>query len=159
MLELILVLPILVILVLAVVQFGLFFANMQQVALAARVGAEEASQTVDLPITDGAPIPANILEAVDHQLDSSGIIACRVRLEHNFGGRQVTLIAPPTGACDCPPAGNLTPPLPPGEYVRLSLSVPLCELMPICLAVFGFDVADPCKVVEATTIFRHELGP
>ena len=45
-LELILALPILIIAFLAVVQFGTFFVRMQQVALASRVGAEAASQTV-----------------------------------------------------------------------------------------------------------------
>jgi hypothetical protein len=158
-LELILVLPILVILVLGVVQFGLFFVNMQQVALASRVGAKEASQTPGLYTTDGAPVPANILDAIEHQLTTSGIEHCRVRLEHNLGGQQVTLFSPGQDACDCGPSGELAEPLPPGAYVRLSVSVPMSELMPNCLRVFGFDVSSPCKVARSTTILRHDWGP
>src|SRR5688500_8792315 len=43
--EMILVLVVLLIATIGVVQFGVFLANAQQVALAARVGALEASQT------------------------------------------------------------------------------------------------------------------
>jgi hypothetical protein len=158
-LELILTLPILVILVLAIAQFGIFFANMQQVTLACREGAKEASETLGLPTTDGALVPTNVLEAIDSQLTTSRIHACRVRLEHNVGGAQVALFAPADGGCDCCPGGKLGSPLPPRSYVRLTVCVELEELMPNCLALFGFDVCDVSQVIHATSIFRYEREP
>jgi len=156
-LELAIALPILVILVLAVVEFGLYFTRMQQVALASRAGAEAASQATALPSTDGAPVPVDVLSALDQQLQSSGISYCRVRLEHNVGGTQVELISPVTGACECEPKTKLTPPLPSGEYVRLTVCTELGQLMPNCLACFGFDVSD--RVTGSTTILRYERTP
>jgi Flp pilus assembly protein TadG len=156
-LELILALPILVLLILAIVQFGVFHARMQQVALACRVGAEEASQTTGLSTTNGDPVPPNVRDAIDHQLNSSGIDRCRVRLEHNVGGNVVVLGSPTTGACDCGPTSLPSAPFPPTTYVRLTVCVPMGELMPNCLRVVGYNVANPSRVAECTTVFRYEL--
>jgi len=147
------------IVVLALVQFGLFFENMQQVSLACRVGAEEASQTADLPITDGAPIPDNIIEAVQNQLRSSRICECRIRLEHNVGtgGQIVTLVYPPEGACDLGPTCQLGNPGVSRPYTRLSICVPMAGLMPNCLRIFGLDVSDPSRLVGCSNTFRYEL--
>jgi hypothetical protein len=155
--ELILALPILVLLILAVVQFGVFHARMQQVALACRVGAEEASQTSGLSTTDGDPVPGNVLTAIDHQLNSSGIDRCRVRLEHNVGGSIVALGSPTTGACDCGPTSLTAAPFPQAAYVRVTVCVPMGELMPNCLRIVGYNVADPSRVAESTAVFRYEL--
>jgi hypothetical protein len=156
-LELVLVLPILVMLVLAVVQFGLFFTKMQQVALASRTGVEAASQTVGLSTVDGDPVPTDVINAVTQQLESSGIEYCSIRLEHNVGGTQVELVSPTSGACDCEPSDNIDPPLPPGEYVRLTVGVPMSELMPNCMGSLGFDISN--RIVTSTTLFRYELTP
>ena len=159
-LELVLVLPMVVILILATIQFGLFYSNMQQVALASRVGAEEASQTPGLAATvEGGAVPANVLEAISKQLFGSGIRYCRVTLEHNVGGTQVALVSPQTGACDCGPTCKLSSPIPPGEYVRVSVCVRHCDLMPNSLNLIGYDTTDPSKVACSTTIFRHERTP
>ena len=156
-LELVLVLPIVVILILSIVQFGLFHANMQQVALACRVGAEEASQTPNLSTVDGDPVPENVLEAVRKQLESSRIRNCRIRLEHNTGGAQVALISPAGAGCDAAAACKLSDAAIPRSYVRLSVCVPKSAIMPNCLYVFGYDVADPCAVVGCSSVFRYEL--
>ena len=157
-LELVVVLPILLILLLGVVQFGVFFANMQQVALASRVGALEASQTAALPTTDGVAVPQNVVEAIDRQLQTSGIAVCRVRLEHNVGGSRVALIWPASGVCECEPNDHLADP-PPGDFVRLSICVELAELMPNCLGRLGVDLCSPSKVAHSTSVFRYELTP
>ncbi len=156
-LELILVLPILVMLVLAVVQFGIFFTKMQQVALAGRTGVEAASQAVGLSTVDGDPVPTDVINAVSQQLESSGIDYCRIRLEHNVGGTQVELVSPTSNACDCEPDTNIGSTLPPGEYVRLTVGVPLLELMPNCMRGLGFDATS--RIMTSTTIFRYELTP
>ena len=157
--ELIIALPILIIMTLAVVQFGIFLMNMELLAVASRAGAEEASQTVGLPTTDGDPVPANVLSAIDLQLVSSGMHRCGVRLEHNVGGTQVVLGDPSPGGCDCGPTDLLPAPLPPGQYVRLTVCVELSDMMPNCMANFGLDISGPSNKVQSTTTFRYELTP
>ena len=80
--EMLLVVVVLAIVTVGIAQFGIFFADAQEVALAARVGAEEASQTAGLPTVPG-PVPANIVSAIQHQLLSSQIQWSHIRLEHN----------------------------------------------------------------------------
>ncbi len=143
-------LPVWLIALLAIIEYGQILSNLQQVSLASRVGAEEASQTLVLPTSPGGPVPANVLAAIDQQLASSGISRCRVILEHNVGG-PVTLVS---GTCDgCVPPAT---PLPVDrEYVRVTVCVPLTELTPNLLALFGFDIAD-CTAQQSAT-FRYEL--
>jgi len=156
-LEFVVVLPIMVIALVGIVRFGVFYANMQQVALAARVGAEEASQTGGLPTTDGGAVPANVLLTVSRQLETSGITYCRVRLEHNVGGDQVALFSPAEDACGGGPDQNLAGGGLPREYVRLTVTVALSEVMPDTIGCFCFNTAGPPKTAFATTIFRYEL--
>src|SRR3954454_8731322 len=80
--EMIMVVVVLAIVTVGIAQFGVFFANADEVAFAARVGVEEASQTANLPPTSG-PVPANIVSAIEHQLQSSQINWLHIRLEHN----------------------------------------------------------------------------
>lgn len=149
--ELVLTLPIFLILLVAVVQFGLYHVNMQQVALASRVGAEEASQTPDL---EGfAVVPPNVVQAIEHQLQTAGIDECQVKLEHNVGGTAVTLVSQAQG-CECCPDEELDAPAY-GRYVRLTVCVPLTELMPNCLKLFCYDITG--KTTSFTTVFRYEL--
>ena len=158
-LELVLVLPVLVLLVVVTIQFGLFHANMQEVALAARVGAEEASQTESLPNTDGDPVPANVLLAINKQLHSSRIRSCCVKLEHNVDGNPVVLVSPNSDACAVGPIWQpIEGPLP-GTFVRVSIFVPKSAVMPNSSRLLGLDVSDPSKVVGSCAAFRYELQP
>lgn len=156
-LELVLVIPILILPLLAIVRFGLYYANLQQVALASRIGAEEASQTAGLPTTNGVPVPDSILEAIGNQMATAGIGSYSVRLEHNVGGSAVEL-ASPSGAGDCGPANNLHAPIL-GKYVRLTVCVPMSSLVPQYLNVFGLGLWGGADVVECTTVFRYEVSP
>jgi hypothetical protein len=152
--EMIMVVVILVLVTIGLVQFGNLFANAQQVALAARVGAEEASQTSLAATVDGGPVPNAVIDAVRHQLESSGIEFCHIRLEHNVGGVKV-LESDGTVACDCSPAQSLAAP-PPGEYVRLTVCVPLAEVMPQEESFLGAMFYGPNRTYEHTATFRHE---
>src|SRR3954470_18486447 len=80
--EMLMVVVVLAIISVGIIQFGMFFANADEVAFAARVGAEEASQTSNLPTSPG-PVPATIVSAIEHQLLSSQIDWSHIRLEHN----------------------------------------------------------------------------
>ncbi len=156
-LELILTFPIWLIFLLAIIEFGQILSNQQQVALASRVGAEEASQTAVLPLTGGSPVPASVLGAIDQQLASSGISACRVILEHNVVPSPPPVIPVPvtlsSGTCHYDPPATELPLV--RQYVRVTVCVELAELTPDLLGMFGFDISN--RTVQHTTTFRYEL--
>lgn len=160
-LELVIVLPVLIFIGLGIVAFGVFYGNRQQVALASRVGAEEASQTAGLPTSGG--VPQNILDAVTKHLESSCIKVHEVRLEHNVGGGPFVLTSPGTSLCQCGPTNPLDPtsgscgPIL-GTYVRVTVCVEMEELMPNLLAAFGSGIQVCGKLAQATTTFRYELN-
>jgi len=153
-LELILALPVLIIVLLAVVQFGVLFTNLQHLALASRVGAEKASEQPGLSIVNNDPVPTDVLDAISQQLGGVGISSCRVILIHNVGTPALTTAELISGACNCdapaPPS-----PSPGGNFVQVTVITDLAELMPNCLATFGFDISG--QFAQQTTIFRHEL--
>jgi hypothetical protein len=159
-LEFLLVLPVLLIVLLAVVEFGMFFANMQQVALASRVGTESASQANLGGSFSGDPIPPTVLQAINAQLETSGISPCRIYLQHNVTGSPQVLVEDyvPGFACPAPTAPLPPQPPPATNYGRLSVRVTVCvpmtELTPNCLALLGFDLAGRCAICSTT--FRHE---
>jgi hypothetical protein len=150
-LELILVLPVWLIALLAMVEFGQILANQQQLALASRVGAEEASQTPDLALAGS--VPPNVLVAIDQQLASSSMSRCKVILEHNVGSPSPAPVTLSDGTCECVPP--LTPLPPRREYVRVTVCTELTELAPNLLSIFGFDISD-C-IVQHSTTFRYGL--
>lgn len=149
-LEFLLVLPILLIVLLAAVQFGMYFSNAQQLALASRVGAEAASQTA-LPAS-GSTVPAYITEAIQRQLASSAITPCKIIVEHNVT-TATPLTWPSASGCPCDPTTTPVPAL--ASYVRVTVFVPMTELAPSCLALFGFDLAN--RYAQSSTTFRYEL--
>jgi len=148
-LELILTVPIWLILLWAIVEWGQILSNEQHVALAARVGAEEASQTANLDAA--ASVPTNVLIAVTQQLGSSNISWSKVIIEHNLNGSLEELSEGP-GDCD-PPSTSLLPTN--REYVRVTVCVPLTELACNLLGPFGFDISG-CTIQHSAT-FRYEL--
>jgi hypothetical protein len=144
--ELLLNLPIWLFLVLAVVQFGQRSAAVQQVALASRLGAEEASQTATLPSDDG--VPGNVLSAIERPLAGAGLVGSKVILEHNVGGRPVRWIA--GGGPGVPPRI----PLPEvGNYVRVTVCVAPTGSIPHLFGTLGFGP----RGMEQSTTFRYRL--
>ena len=151
-LEIILVMPILVILLMAIVEFGLILANLKQIAVSSRVGSDTAAQTPALPAT--GTVPANIVTAVQQQLQSSGMSACRIILVHNTSGSTVTLVSDIGAGCTC--TSPTTPALPAsGKFVRLTVCLELTELTPNLLGTLGFDISS--RMAEETTTMRYEL--
>lgn len=140
-------LPVLMILLLGTIQFGMLHANLQQLAVASRHGAREAARTAGLAAA--GTVPANVQAAVDRQLQSAGLGGCRIYLEHNTLGMPATLSA---GSCACsPPAGTL----PADRVVRISVCVEVTDLTPNLLKMFGFDLSG--RVARQTTVFPYEL--
>jgi hypothetical protein len=159
-LELFLVLPVLLIVTIGLIEFGVMMANLQQVALASRVGAERASELATLPATTtGDSVPPEVIEAIQQQLQSSCIDWCHIRLEHNAGGTQEVLVSTSGPPCGCEDFENLPPgEIPTGRYVRLTLTVPLSEVIPPGLTLFGCNLVSPEVAFHSTTIFRYEIG-
>ncbi len=167
-LEFILALPVFLIAIFAVFQFALFSAGSQQIATASRVGALAASQ-MQLPNRAEygvepilTQVPFELVDCIVNSLHTAGIEPCCIILEHNAN----TFPSPPGSNNYISPHQVLVTefsgcycvrprtPLPP-ESVRLTVCVELCEVMPNCLATFGFDISD--KTAQHTTVFRHEL--
>ncbi len=150
-------LPVWLIFLLAIIEFGQILCSQQQVELASRVGAEEASQTPELPISQSGEIPANVLLAIDQQLASSGMTGCHVRLEHNvvpeYPGAPPVPVTLTAGTCDCEGPAEALPEM--RQYVRVTVGIAMTELTPNLLRAFGFDISD--RIVQHTTTFRYEL--
>ena len=149
-LELILVLPIFVIALMAMVQFGLLFSHQQRLEMASRVGAKVASETT-LPDIATDPIPTEILDAINRELSNSNITVGRVILQHNVG------IDPPntwtSGTLNCP--APTTPPLPTSrQYVRVTVCAETTQLAPNLLKTYGFDLSG--RVSQQTTTLRYD---
>ena len=162
-LELLINLPVWIIALLAIIEFGELLSGLQQVSLAARVGAEEASQTGagSLSTHDYDPVPSNIVEVIDHQLQSAGIVASAsqrgVILEHNVGASYVILASgtypPPSGT---PPPYLAGPALPTmGHFVRITVFVRMTRVVPNLLGSWGYDASG--RFVWQMATFRYEL--
>lgn len=150
-LELILVLPMLLVMILAVVQFGQYLANIQQLAFAARIGGEEAAITQSLPTTEGGPVPLSVINAIDQQLLAAGIVHRMIVLEHNVGGHQTSLVTP-SGAEPPPKLAAV----PPGQYVRVVIIVPKSEVMPNLLKTLGLNLVMPDRTTLVSYVMKHE---
>ncbi len=142
------------IVLLAVAQFSLFLTNYQQVVLACRAGAGLAAESNALPLT-GAPVPPQIVDAVCRQLNNSGIEQCTIILEHvgNLGAHTEQRLR-----ADC--AGGMSaacqePATPiPASSVRVTVCVPLAEMMPNSMSGFGFDISG--NAISCSTTFGFE---
>jgi hypothetical protein len=145
--ELLLNLPLWLLLVLAVVQFGGLSCGVQQASLASRVGAAEAGRTTPLPCEGG--VPGNVLSAIERQLASSGLVCSKVILEHNLAGRPVVLLS------GCGPGRPPCIPLPSvGTSVRVTVCVPPAGIIPNLLGKLGLDLWS--RALVQSTTFRHE---
>ena len=157
--EMIMVVVVLLIVTVGIVQFGVFFANAQEVAFAARVGALEASQTVGLPVS--GDVPSNVIQAIQNHLDNSKIRWSHVRLEHNVTSNDaaVELETDSTINAVCGPKQNLpAPPAAGTHYVRLTVCVPLRDVFPKQLSFFGEQLYPLTKTYEHSAVYRYELA-
>ena len=169
-LELILGLPLLVILLLAVVEYAVLMANQQQVEMATRAGALVAT-SLDLPASGN--VPSDVLDAIAAELANIGVDlhagigdgSIKVLLEHNYTVTgPVPDLDPPgmlvSGSLVCP---DMTSPLPPDPdsssfgriYVRLSVCIRSDLLTPNLLSSYCIDMSE--RVTSQTKTYRHVL--
>ena len=137
--ELILVMPVFMIMLLAAVQFGMFFVNLQAVSFASRVGAVAASES------NGNF--ASIDTAVEQQLAANGIDDYCIQVQSSVPDAV-------TEMCDCEPK-DFEAPLPP--YFRVNVCVEQMKLMPNLLKPFGYDIEG--KTVVCATVMHGEDEP
>lgn len=149
-LELVLALPVLVVLLLAVVEFGSIFASLQQLSLASRAGARAAAEIVNLPTAPGAPIPSEVFDEIAAQLAAASISPRHVVLEHNVAGSPVRLDAGQSHAVLPDTRFPAT-----GRFVRVTVVADLSELAPDLLGMWGFSTAG--RIATHTSTFRYEL--
>lgn len=144
--ELLLNLPIWLLAILALVEFGEVAADLQSVSMASRVGAEEASQTLGLPST--GEVPAAVVDAVERALTNSGLGCSKIILEHNLSGTSSTLVS------GSGPGRGPDVPLPEaGAFVRVTVVVPATGITPSILQRLGFDWSS--RVFGRSAVFRY----
>ncbi|MBA2117894.1 TadE/TadG family type IV pilus assembly protein [Bremerella alba] len=161
LLEIIIGLPIVLVLLLAVVQFGLLQSNQQTLKMASRAGAMVAAELV-IDGTENNPHEA-IVDAIDEVLRHGGILAFdesietvgRVQLNYSvYDPSTMTVLKSElffTERCD-PPATIY----PNYHYVQVTICIPTTRLAPNAMACFGVDYSG--RDVMMTSLFRHELS-
>lgn len=167
-LELILFFPVMVILLIAIIEFGIIYQVNKQVAYASRFGAKLAAEitrnqaaATNLGNYDQASTPNNLKSRIDQYLLNAGLtISSDVQLQHDActSGQSQEQVSTP---CKCGPSA---PPLPPGEtataptdstaqaYVKVTVCLLLPGNAPNCLSSFGFDLAG--RTIQHSTTFR-----
>ncbi len=142
LLETLLVIPILLIGVLAIVEFSTLTSRMSWVKRASRDGADIAT-SLTLPLV-GA-VPADVEDAVTAALDEKGITWTEIRLEHNIGPSPPYVLTSGGGGSCVGPAN-----IPRTEYVAITVCVEESQLAPNLLETFCFDLDG--RFVQQTTI-------
>lgn len=145
--ELLFNLPIWLILLLALVEFGELSANLQYVSMASRQGAERASCAAVLPAK--GEVPREVLDAVTRQLEAAGLSCSAVIFEHNLGGSPAKLVSGKT------PDELASSPLPAqGPAVRVTVIARTDGLAPNLLDCMGFDLASRWITQSTTYPYR-----
>lgn len=166
-LELIVWLPVLIIFLLAIIEFSLIMQVNRQVSFASRFGASlaaeitrQTSAATNLSNYNQLATPDNLKQRIDEYLGNHGLTSsCEVRLEHNacVGGQNQVQTS---SACNCGPTGPASLPAgepPAGEaYVRVTVCVPLSNNVPDILSTFGFGLSG--RTIQHSTIFRIETN-
>ncbi|PQO27528.1 hypothetical protein C5Y96_18530 [Blastopirellula marina] len=159
LLEIIIGLPIVLILLFAVVQFGLLQSNQQTLKQASRAGALVAAN-MEIDGTEVVP-DAEIVNAIDQVLIQGGIlssgesIATVGDVQLNYAVYDPTIPDPISdeidlnGGCDPPPTTY-----PNYHYVQVTVCIPATRLAPNAMACFGVDFSGRDAIM--TSLFRHE---
>lgn len=160
LLEVILVLPIVLIAVLAIVEFGLLFSNSQQLEMAARAGG---LASVETSLLSSGTVPQSVVDVIDESLRASKILGPGetiedvggVRIQHSFGAEPNSSPLPNYTLTAGEPTDPVMFEVPTRPYVHITVSLPTTRLAPNVLLQFGIDLQD--RVSSQSKLFRHEL--
>lgn len=149
--ELVVVVPLVLMVLLGVVEYGFVYINQRHLAMAARTGAKIAAEQATFDIVV-------IKDEVDRHLLSAGFAsgATEVILQHNVGSMTPVVISSlgtPVGAYPTTPALPDATLLPEG-CVRVTVIVPMTLLTPDLLSAFGFSLST--QATQQTTTFAYE---
>lgn len=162
LLEIIIGLPIVLILLLAVVQFGLLQSNQQTLKMASRAGALVAAN-MEIDGTEVVP-DSEIVNAIDEVLIQGGILSSgetiaavgEVQLNYYvYDSNTDTKISDAIyfdAPCN-PPATTY----PNYYYVQVTICIPAQRLTPNMMACFGVDYTGRDAIM--TSLYRHERSP
>lgn len=149
-LELILIMPIMIIFVVAAVEFGVLLAQVKQVEFASREGARLAAQQTPTNLSSAVGTVSNRVERVLQTGNIPGY--CKVILQHNVAAASNPTQS--TGSCNCPTP--TTPTLPTGTNlaaVRVTVCVGMEKLAPDFLSSLGLSLNG--KIVSQTTTWPY----
>ena len=150
--ELLVSVPILVILLLAVIEFGLIFAAIKQVAFASRLGAKLASEAGTTANLATMVSNGTLRAAIDRHLQVAGATgSCQIIVQYGTGGVPMTLVSAPN-TCSC--GASALPGPGTGTFVRVEVGALLDEFCPNLLGPFGFSIAG--RAISHTTTFALE---
>jgi hypothetical protein len=154
-LEFLILLPILVILLLAVVEFGLIMAAAKHVEFASRLGAKLAAEALDLSLVNAPSTSDNLKDRVDQYLNTAGYTdSCQVILEHAVPlVPNTTQPNPLVANCPCNPVIGPIGSLPVGS-VRVTVCLEMTGNIPNCLESFGYDITG-C-VIRQSVVWVYE---
>lgn len=135
-LELIIFMPVMLIFLTSVVEFGQILSGLKVVELASRMAAKTAAESTQADLISGAAL-SSVESTANSTLAGYGMTSCRVILEHTLGGVGTFN----TGTCPC--SAPATPALPASASgaVRVTVCVEATELTPDLLSTLGFTVA------------------
>lgn len=170
-LELILWMPIMIIVVMAIIEFAIILQVNQQVTAASRFGARIASEitrdqaaATNLSNFNQTATANNLKSRIDTYLGNAGLTAsCQVLLEHSACVPNPSQADPAGTPCPCGasptvlPAFETAPTFENNEaYVKVTVCVPLLNNVPNVLSTFGFDITT--QTIEHSTVFRVETN-
>ena len=152
--ELLLVTPVLLIFLLAIIQFGIILANLKYLPLASRAGAKVLAEITPSTNLTSAATLTSVKDAVKAVLATGNMSSCRVILEQNVVPGPV----PPDPDTPCPCDAPLTPTLP-VDAVRVTVCVPWSELAHNVnfLSFLCFSLSD--RTSQSATLYPYEGPP
>lgn len=158
----ILVVPIFIIAILPIVQFGILLSNEEFVEMAARSGTQVASRAGTFSETNNAPVPTVVLNAVAVEMSKIGVSDYTVSMEHNIHFAPSATIGPVVVLKSVVGSGPTSVPAlstvalsPNRTYVRVTVSAKTNNLTPNLLSSYGFDLST--RVSSETALRRYAL--
>lgn len=158
LLEIILGLPLLLILLLAVVQFGMLQSNQQVLHMASRQAALVAAELAFEPT---GPVPAQVVDAVNLVLRENGVLGEEesvlawggIRVDHSVAASSEDTLPFVLESGENPAPPPLTD-YPRQPFVQVTVTIEATRLAPNTLKVFGIDFEN--RYVSQTSLYQHE---
>jgi Flp pilus assembly protein TadG len=152
--EALLWLPVFLIALSAVIEFGMVLNGLHAVKLAARAGAKHAAELSPGALDDAA---TDVRSVVDRVLSSSGYKSCEVRLEYTTCDGVGNGIAGSCPKCTLPVTPLPDSSLVPGGMVRVTVCVDVKDMTPDLLRWVGASIRN--RVAQYSVAFPYENCP